>query len=262
MNLRQQRKTPVIKSNELIQRSKFSLSTQQQKMVLYLISKIKPTDKDFDIYEFNIQEFCKVCGIDYRSGKNYADLKEQIKSIADKSMWIYTASGVSSLVRWIEKPYIDENSGIVKIKLDNDLKPYLLELQNNYTKYDLIYTLCFKSKYSIRLYELLKSIFYGYDDKYTYRFAVDDLKEKLDYTGIEFFNFHNKVIKVAVAEINALSDLRVEYEIIKSNRKATHISFTIENKSHIERLKIQVAIEDILNPNPNQLQFDFGEDEE
>jgi hypothetical protein len=26
-------------------------------------------------------------------------------------------------------------------------------------------------------------------------------------------------------------------------------------------LKIQVAIEDILNPNPNQLQFDFGEDD-
>ena len=78
----------VVKANELIQKSRFSLSLQQQKIVLYLISQISPFDEDFKLYEFSIAEFCKVCGIDDTNGKNYIDLKQAIKEIADKSLWI------------------------------------------------------------------------------------------------------------------------------------------------------------------------------
>ena len=82
------RNKTVVKANELIQKSRFNLSLQQQKMVLYLISQISPYDEDFKLYEFSIPEFCRVCGIDMTSGKNYQDLKQAIKEIADKSLWI------------------------------------------------------------------------------------------------------------------------------------------------------------------------------
>ena len=36
----------VRKANALIQKSRFSLTTQQQKVILYLISRISPQDKD------------------------------------------------------------------------------------------------------------------------------------------------------------------------------------------------------------------------
>ena len=91
------RNNTVIKANELIQKSRFSLSLQQQKVVLYLISQITPFDEDFKLYEFSIVEFCKVCGIDYDSGKNYADLKAAIKEIADKSVWIKTEDDEETL---------------------------------------------------------------------------------------------------------------------------------------------------------------------
>lgn len=96
------RNNTVVKANELIQKSRFSLTLQQQKIVLYLISQITMYDEDFKLYEFSIVEFCKVCGIDYESGKNYADLKAAIKEIADKSVWIRLANGKQTLVRWIE----------------------------------------------------------------------------------------------------------------------------------------------------------------
>ena len=82
------RNKTVIKANDLIQKSRFNLSLQQQKIVLYLISQITAFDEDFKLYEFSIAEFCKVCGIDDTSGKNYTDLKQAIKDIADKSLWI------------------------------------------------------------------------------------------------------------------------------------------------------------------------------
>ena len=87
------RHNTVVKANELIQKSRFSLSLQQQKVVLYLISQITPQDEDFKLYEFSIVEFCKVCGIDYSNGKNYADLKEAVKEIADKSIWVKLDNG-------------------------------------------------------------------------------------------------------------------------------------------------------------------------
>jgi hypothetical protein len=64
----------VVKHNDLIQRSRYDLGTQEQKIILYLITKIKPEDSVLKLYEFNIQEFCEVCGIDMESGQNYANL--------------------------------------------------------------------------------------------------------------------------------------------------------------------------------------------
>ena len=132
------RHNTVVKANELIQKSRFSLSLQQQKVVLYLISQIAPQDEDFKLYEFSIVEFCKVCGIDYSNGKNYADLKEAVKEIADKSIWVKLDNGKETLLRWIEKPYLDEHSGTIQIKLDKDMKPFLLQLKENFTQYELL----------------------------------------------------------------------------------------------------------------------------
>ena len=150
----------ITKANDLIQKSRYSLTVQQQKIILYLISQINPFATEFKKIKFNIQEFCKVCGIDCESGKNYSALKEHMKKISDKSCWIRLPNGKQTLLRWIEKPYIDENNGTIEIIFDNDMKPYLLQLKENFTKLELYYLLLFKSKYTIRLFELLESYHY------------------------------------------------------------------------------------------------------
>ena len=66
----------VIKSNKLIQQSRFSLTTQQQKIILFIISQIMPYDEDFKLYEFKVTEFCKLCGI-AAQGDMYALLRAQ-----------------------------------------------------------------------------------------------------------------------------------------------------------------------------------------
>lgn len=238
------RNNTVVKANELIQKSRFSLSLQQQKIVLYLISQIMPYDEDFKLYEFSIIEFCKVCGIDYESGKNYADLKAAVKEIADKSVWIRLANGKQTLVRWIEKPYIDDNSGIIQIKLDADMKPYLLQLKENFTKYELLWTLNFKSKYTIRLYELIKSIHYHDVFDYQKEFDLDELRRMLGAETYKTYQtFKTRVLEPSVAEINAYSDKTIEYEPIKKGRAISKIKLYLSSKDTAERLKIQMQIE-------------------
>jgi hypothetical protein len=47
----------VVKSNDLIQRSRFKLNLQQQKAILFIVSQIKTTDEDFTPYTFDISLF-------------------------------------------------------------------------------------------------------------------------------------------------------------------------------------------------------------
>jgi len=242
----------VVKANELIQQSRFSLSMQEQKIILYLITKIKPDDKEFHLYEFNIQEFCEVCGINSYNGKNYVNLKQTIKTLANKSNWVMInrfGEECETLLRWIEKAYISHKSGTIKIRLDDDMKPFLLELKSHFTTYNLCYTLTMKSKYSIRIYELLKS----YEYKKECVFEIEELKKIL---GAENYNsykdFRVNVINVAINEINEISDIYVTYSAEKNGRKYARIQFDISAKTDtLERVAAYKKIHERLNPNKN-----------
>ena len=153
-------------------------------------------------------------------------------------------NGKQTLVQWIEKPYIDEGSGEIQIKLDNDMRPYLLHLQSNFTKYELIWTLHFKSKFTIRLYELIKSIHYYELETYKTRYTVDELRELLgaeDYTA--YRDFKRRVLVPAVKEINLYSDKTVEFEEIKKGRKVVKIELSISSKEGLKDIQIRSGIE-------------------
>ena len=237
------RRNKVVKANELIQKSRFNLTLQQQKIVLYLISRIMPTDEAFQEYEFSVADFCRMCGISETSGKNYQALKSAIKEIADKSLWIDCEKG-ETLIRWIEKPYINKQSGTIKIRLDADMKPFLLQLKKNFTEYELIWTLNFKSKYTIRLYELIKSIHYRELETYEREYTLTELRTLLDAENYDTYpNFKARVLEPAVKEINTASDKIVSYTPIKNGRSVERILFTIGTKPPEETYTLQVQIE-------------------
>lgn len=239
----------VVKSNELIQKSRFSLTVQQQRIILYLISKIEYGDEDFKEYEFSIKEFCRVCGLYDESGKYYPELKRQIKAIRDKSMWIEIAEGEEILLSWLDGAHISRNSGKIKVRLNKDMKPYLLQLRENFTKYEIVNVLCMRSKYSIRLYELVKSLHFQELETYVKVFTVDELRKRLDAeTYPRFCNFNQRVLKPAVQEINYYTDKEVSYELVKPGKMVEAISMTVRTKDAEDRMKTRDMIDQKLGP--------------
>ena len=240
------RNAKVTKANDLIQKSRFNLSLQQQKIVLYLISQISPADDDLKTYSFSIPEFWRVCGIDDQSGKNHMALKAALKEIRDKSLWVTLPDGRETTLAWIEKASIISKSGVVKVKLDEDMKPYLLQLRGSFTSYELVYTLHFKSKYTIRLYELIKSLHFRDLDEYTTRiYSVDELRRLLDAEHYaEYRDFKRKALVPAINEINEFSDKTVSYdEAEKQGRKVLGIKFRIGTKDVLDRLEVRKKID-------------------
>lgn len=246
----------VVKGNELIQKSRFELSLPEQKTIAFICSLIKPTDTiektkglSFQLeYEFNIRDYCKICGIDYDNGKNYADVKSTLKKLSDRSIWITFDKNPNEevLCRWLSKVRSNKKSGIVQIKLDEDLIPYLFELKEKFTQYQLYNILGMKSAFSVRIYELMKS----YAFQRTITLELDELKNLLMVDNVKsyanFNLFKTKVLDIAVREINELTDINIRFEPITKGRKVIKVKFHIEHKKPIESLITSKKIQDIL----------------
>lgn len=234
----------VVKGNELIQKNRFELSLQEQKTVAFICSMIKPinvVDKANGVpyqleYEFNIRDYCKVCGIDYDAGKNYADIKAVLKHLRDRSMWLTLKDGSETLVGWLAKVTTNKRSGIAKIKIDEDLVPYLFDLGQRFTQYQLYNILAMKSAFSVRMYELLKS--YAFQKSKT--FDIDELKLLLSVENVKsyvnFKDFRRYVLEKAQEEINELTDITISFKAVTKGRKVIKVQFMIDSKTPIEKL--------------------------
>ena len=235
------RDNKVRKSNNLIFNTHFNLTLRQQKIMFFITSQIDYNDTEFQEYTFKIVDFCRICDIDTVGGTSYKALKEAVKTLADKSIWITRDDGIETLLRFIEKPEIDKKRGEITVRLDKDMKPYLLQLKKNYTTFELLYTLRFKHKASPRLYELLKAHHFDNMKPYVYVVPIDDLRVLLN-TDTESYKqykqFYAKILKPSLQEINEQTDINIAYKPRRTGRAITHAEFTIEMKSPIDRIRV------------------------
>lgn len=239
------REYKVVKANEMIQKAKYDLSTIELKIMSYIFSMIKPTDKEGKEYTFSVQDFCRVCGIDPNSGKNYSMVKSYLKGLRDKSFWLTKEDGSMTTVGWIAKATITPKSGVARIRLEDEIAKYVIDLVDTpYTQYELACTLPMKSQYSIRIYELLKS--YAFRKGFT--FDVDELKDQLAAAHYQNFkDFRVKVLEPATKEINLYTDLEVSWYPIKKGKKVIQITFAIREKSPSEYYLGMINRDKVLN---------------
>ena len=122
--------------------------------------------------------------------------------------------------------------------------PFLLNLKKNFTSYELVYTLRFKSKYSIRLYELIKSIHYKDLEQYERIFQLDELRRLMGAeTYTTYQTFKTRALNIAVEEINRYSDTKVEYSPLKKGKSVCAIKLIINAKDPLEALELVAETE-------------------
>ena len=233
----------IVKNNELAQKTRFNienprnkaLSVLEQRIFLYLVSKIKPEQQYFEWEELSIPEFCKV----FRINKNnhYATIKKTISEMASRVLWLVdNENNVETIVRLIGKAKLDHMTGKIYLKLDDDMRPYLLNQikLKGYYQYPLIDVINFKCKYSFILYEIFCS-YANYKRKIG--FSIEDLKERLECQNYNITNFKTKVIDRAIEEINRWTVFTIEVEYIKDSKQISDIIFNIGKKETLENIE-------------------------
>ena len=244
-----QRNYVVCKSNSLILNSRYQYSIAQQKMIAYICARIRPMEEQgYQLeYDFNIADYLRLMGVE-STGDAYHDIKMTLKSLRDKSYWLTLPDGSETTVSWVDKVTTNRRSGLAKYKIDADLAPYLFALQTHYLSYGLINILNFKSKYGIRLYEILKAqydMLRSQQGKKRYEtpvlewvISLGELKHRLmaeDYK--RYPDFRIKVLETAQRDINVLSDMQFEFEPICKGRKTVQVRFLIRCKELSERFE-------------------------
>ena len=228
----------IVQSNELIN-AKQTLSLNANKLIKLAIMQVKPDDEEFSPYVFHIPVLADTLGIS--SSNVYRDIENLCNEILEnpvkfKRTNINKKTGRKDIkwagIPWVKRCEYDTGTGYGYIKLNDELKPFLLGLKKYYTQYVGDDLMAMKSNYSARVLEILLS---KINIKIIPRegihviLDVEELKESLDVESkyTKFGNFRQKVLDVAVNEINKATHYTISYEYIKEKNKVVSLNFLV-----------------------------------
>lgn len=246
----------IVKSNSFIQ-AKYNLSIYEQRIILKLSSLIDKGDEEFKQYKLKISEFGREFGfkVDYKKlKKTLINLIETSVEIKHEGKW-----RAFSLLAGAEEC---EEKGCLILRFSPMMKPFLLQLKENFTKYNLKYVKNLNNKYSFRIYELLKQYQLISKRKITITELLDYLKvdEKSSYNNYRELN--RIILKPVKEDINSHTDLGIDYKKIKLGNKVIAIEFLIReniNKKFLE--KVFEHGEDVKEENNINENNEFGYEE-
>ena len=227
----------VVQANNLIG-GKQALKLNSAKLIRSAIMQVVRDDEELKPYIITVKELAELLGV---SASNvYRDVEEITDDIIKNPVYVKEEI-VGKSVKWIKIPWVSKceyNSDIgVAIKLNEELKPFLINLKEHYTQYTLQEVLTMKSVYAIRIFEMLQSKIMNKmlpKDGTDIEISVQEIRECCDCEDKypAFGNFKDKVIDKAVSEINRVTMFRVEFSYRKRSRSVVAIIFHVNMMYH------------------------------
>ena len=207
----------VVKHNDLVnEKPDQPYTLNQLKLICHLISHIKPTDTNFETKEVLLSEL----GFDSIDSYNYSRFKSEILELLKKPFQIPNDGGYTN---WFT--YLRYENGVIEYKFESLLKPYLLNLKDNFTSYQLKNILSLKSVYAIRMYELLKQ----YEVVKARTIEIKELRSLLNIPRGYRNNNITKLLENVKEELTLKTDLTFNFEVFKKQQKLNEVKFTIQH---------------------------------
>lgn len=214
--------------NDLINARQTS-TLREAKLLRIVISQVLQDATDFKNYKIKVKDLAKMLDLDPSS--MYRDAKKICEGLHKRYISIERPDGTWEMFNWVSRSYYDKS--YIHISLSDDLKPFLLQLERDFTKIQVQEFVKFSSFYGLRIYECLKSEWKRRYMKVTkFKFDVQHLRLLLDGENklTTFSHFKQRALVPAVDSINnndsALFD--VEMELVTGYKKAvTHVIFHI-----------------------------------
>jgi len=205
---------------------------REAKLLRVVISQVLSDAKDFKSYKVRIKDLAKLMNI--KPSSLYRDVKELCENLHKRIISIERPDGTWETFNWVQLSFYDGE--YIHIMLSDQLKPYLLDLQYNFTRVQMREIAEFSSLYGLRIYEMIKSEWTRRKKKprkFTFSIArlriVLDIGSKLTYWS----HFKTRVIVAAVDSINsnpAAWFSIVDTSYTKTGKEITEVTFTIDPK--------------------------------
>ena len=221
-----QSKNIVTKSNDLIM-SRYDLSLAEQRLIIEVASMISPDDEDFKDYVVSVRDYVDL--VDSTAKNEYQRMKDLAEKMLKKPLFLHQPDGGWVGMNWFSSFAYKPRIAVLECSFDPHLKPYLLKLKNCFTSYQLKNVLKLKSKYAVRLYEILKSK----AKLKTWEIELDELRKMIvipeNYT---WQDIKRRVLESAKKSLKA-TDIQFKFEPIKRGRRIHAVKFSITDTGQI-----------------------------
>lgn len=218
----------VVKHNALINAtSDYSFCKNELRIICKLISDINNTyEKDFE------KKVIRITDLDFNEAENFTNnytyLVDLCKGLQKKTFFMN-----GSYYSWFTKLTPLSGVGIVEYEFHNDLKPFLLDLKTNFTKYHLTNILKLRSSYSIQIFELL----YQYKTIKQRKITFEELRKILNipdsYRNVDI----RRMLEGVQKDLEKNTSITFNFEFEKIGKQFNSIIFNIAkntNNTNIE----------------------------
>lgn len=247
--------------NTLIYGARYKLLPREQKIILYLISKIDALNDDrFHEQVVPVRELENLLKSDgakwgglYKEMVNFTD-RIQYKGLRFDTDVKIKGKPLPGYIQWFQSviPTRNEEGEIcIEFMFAEKLRPFLLQLQE-YTRVDLLEILPLRSGFSIRLFQIFRArinqMIRHERESYLY-YSLEEFKRLLDIENSyeDFRNLRKRVLNVAVDEINEKTGIDVKMEFERNGRKVIGIHFYLRDTEQISPAdhRIQRTVEEL-----------------
>lgn len=233
----------VVQHNALVN-ARFDLTTVEMRLFMAMLSRIGRDDEEFREMLVPLTEIVALSGR-RPSVKDYQQVEAMCDLLVSRVLRIERPAGEGGgrrrrgrrdgegatpdfdlLPLMAYAKYRGAESAL-RVRFNDEVMPYLLQLHQNFTKAQVVQLLKLKSPHSYRIYWLLKE----YGSFGTRTLGVDELKSILSLEGQykQFPLFRLRVLDKAQQELSQ-TDLPFEYELLRAGgaKRVTHVKVTFE----------------------------------
>ena len=217
----------IVKSNKLIETS-YQLGSREQFFILFLISKIDSIgDTALSEFKIHYQEIARILNFDGRKRvANSSDVFKLMDNLNSKSIR-FEDDEIEGKEVWITGMQRDKKTNIYTFRINNNLKPYLIQLKQHFTKYN-IQNVVHLNSHAIRMYEILKR--YQYEKNGVILEVDTQIKRWL---GVEnkykqYYEFKRWILLDSQKQLKKYTDIAFDFEPARKNGKSVvALKFTI-----------------------------------
>lgn len=217
----------VKKHNGLIQKARYTLNETEIKLVSTLISMIKKDDEDFQLYAIDIKEFQELT--DTKTNDRYYFINIA-KSLMSKPFHIE-----NKVFNWVTYAEHTPGTSVIRFEIHRNLKPYLLDLQKNFTQYNIRNILLLKSGYVIRFYEYCIAEwtqYKKYNSEFTFELEIDRLRELFEIPeSFKYNDIKRHIIDKAQKQFKEKTDIQFTYKEQKIGKRVDRLLITVKENS-------------------------------
>jgi plasmid replication initiation protein len=244
-----------VQSNDFIQ-AKYKDAISFWEMMIFgkMCTMIDMKDTDFHEYKIYVKDLINFAGLE-KNGRLYDTIIEAATKLRRREIsvplkdefgkdWIldtYLVTGVEKMVN-----YEGSENVYVALTIHPKLKPFLLQLKRDFTKFDINNYKFLHSGTITRLYQLLKS--YHDRGRKNPKFELTELKDMLG-VGNKYdlyANFRIKVLDESAKRFEG-TDLRFTYTELKQGKRVVGIQFNISSERNKQTINITPALKKTQN---------------